>query len=86
MDKGNITIGQAQAKMFALLNVEQMGDRVYEFAQDLFQKYIAFIEKSYKIDGVEEYLDIDEEWYDEIQEEFYQAVYDKINDFLKGIE
>ena len=80
--KNRITIEQAERKMFGLLQTEDMGDRVYELAQDLYQKYIQYIEEHFEITGKEEYLDSDQEWYDSIYEEFFQAVYDAMVKFL----
>lgn len=80
--KLKLTIEGAQKYMFDLLNKEDMGDRIYELAQDIFQGCINVVENNSVIEGVEEYLDTGQAWYDEIQEEFYQAVYDKMTDFL----
>ena len=83
-----IEIWEAEQKMRDMLESESMGDRIYEFAQDLFQRYIGVIEASNRIvdaDGF--YCEGDchdgVAWYDDIQEEFYQAVYDRMIDFLK---
>lgn len=81
MKKVKITIEQAQKCMFELLKKADLGDRVYEFAQNVFQGFINFIETGAEIKDKEK-LDSGEAWYDEIQEEFYQAVYDKLTEFL----
>ncbi len=78
-----LTIEQAEQKMFDMLKAEQMGDRIYEFAQELYQRYINVIETGTEIEGKDEYLDSDEEWYDEIHDEFFQTVYDRIRKFMK---
>ena len=78
-----MTIEQAEQKMFDMLKAEQMGDRIYEFAQELYQRYINVIETGTEIEGKDEYLDSDEEWYDEIHDEFFQTVYDRIRKFMK---
>jgi hypothetical protein len=84
MAKRKITIDEAQALMYNSLNVVDFGDKVYELAQDIFQGFINVIETKCEIEGVEEYLDSDQAWYDEIQEDFYQQVYDKLTEFLLG--
>lgn len=76
-----ITIEQAEWKLFDMLNAELMGDRIYEFAQELFYRYINVIETGNKIET--DVLGRDEEWYDEVHDEFFQAVYDRINKFMK---
>ena len=80
-----ITIEEAEQKMFDLLNAEDMGDRIYEFAQELFQRYINVIESGNTITN-KDVLDRYEEWYDGVQEEFYQAVYDRATKFLTNGE
>ena len=84
MEKRKISIDEAQALMYNSLNVVDFGDKAYELAQDIFQGFINVIETNCEIEGVEEYLDPDQEWYDEIQEDFYQQVYDKLTEFLLG--
>jgi hypothetical protein len=81
MKKVKLTIEQAQHAMFELLKKADLGDRVYEFAQGIFQGFINFLETGAEIKDKER-LDSGEEWYDGIQEEFYQAVYDKLTEFL----
>lgn len=81
MKKAKLTIEQAQYCMFDRLKKADLGDRVYEFAQNIFQRFINFIETGAEIKDKER-LDSGEAWYDEIQEEFYQAVYDKLTEFL----
>lgn len=76
-----MTVEQAEQKMFDMLNAEQMGDRIYEFAQELYQRYINVIETGNKINT--DVLDRYEEWYDGVHDEFFQAVYDRINKFMK---
>lgn len=76
-----MTIKQAEQKMFDMLKAEQMGDRIYEFAQALYQRYINVIETGNKINT--DVLDQDEEWYDGVHDEFFQAVYDRIAKFME---
>lgn len=78
MDK--ISIESAEQMMYMLLDKEDMGDRIYEFAQELYQRYIRKIEENFEVD--ESNLDINERWYDAIYEEFFQAVYDEMVKFL----
>lgn len=80
--KCKLDISGAQKLMFELLDKVDMGDKIYELAQDIFQGCINVVETNSTIKGVEEYLDSGEEWYDEIQEEFYQKVYDKVKQFM----
>lgn len=75
-----LTVEQAQRELFSMLNAEDMGDRIYEFAQDLFERYVNLIECADKIDT--DTLESDEAWYDDAREEFFQAVYDKATIFL----
>lgn len=86
MEKKKITIEDAQRAMYEKLEKVSMGDKVYEFAQDIFQGFINMIETENEIKDAEERLESDQEWYDEIQEDFYQTVYDKLTDFLKNGE
>ena len=79
MDK--ITVYEAQKKVYELLNNEYLGDRVYEFAQELFDKYINWIELKNEIID-KDALDSSEAWYDEIQEDFFESVYEKLIDYL----
>lgn len=72
--------------MFWLLDKYDLWDAVYEFAQEVFQDCIKRIEDAFNITDIDRYLDTDQEWYDEIQEEFYEAVYDKLAAFLTGEE
>lgn len=85
MKKKKITIDEARSKMFTLLGKKSMGDAVYELAQDIFQSCINVIETNNEVID-NDVLDRDEEWYDEIQDEFYQQVYNKLIDFLKNGE
>ena len=84
MAKRKMTIDDARYEMFKMLREKDMGDDIYELAQKIFQGCINVIETNTEITDKEEYLDRDEEWYDAIQEEFYQGVYDKAKLFLDG--
>ena len=57
MDK--ISIESAEQMMYMLLDKEDMGDRIYEFAQELYQRYIRKIEDEFKVDV----------WYNEMEVE-----------------
>ena len=83
--KTQITSDYAIEMMFDTLSEEHIEDRIYEFAQELFDGYIAQIEDNNEITDKDKY-DSGEEWYDEIREEFFQAVYDKMLGFLKNGE
>lgn len=80
MEKQKITTAGAEQKMFALLAREDMGDRIYEFAQELYRRYIEFIQYSYDIEGATDEDDV--AWYDGIYEDFHQEVYAKMIEFL----
>ena len=77
-----ITTDEARSEMYRLLKKVDMGDKIYELAQDIFQGCINVIEINTEITDKDEYLDSCQEWYDEIQEDFYQTVYDMIQDFF----
>ena len=81
MEKIKITAIEAEQKMFALLAREDMGDRIYEFAQELYQRYIRKIEDEFKVERPD-CMSRDEEWYDGIYEDFFQEVYAKMIEFL----
>lgn len=76
-----ISIEQAEQMMFDSLAKEDMGDRIWEFAQELYQKYIRQIEEKHTVVN-KDVLDRDEEWYDGIYEEFFQEVYERMINFL----
>ena len=69
--------------MFKMLREKDMGDDIYELAQRIFQGCINVIETGNEITD-NDTLDRDEEWYDAIQEDFYQEVYAKAKNFLDG--
>lgn len=77
MDK--ISIESAEQMMYMLLDKEDMGDRIYEFAQELYQRYIRKIEDEFKVERPD-WTDV--EWYDGIYEDFFQEVYAKMIEFL----
>ena len=79
MDK--ISIESAEQMMYMLLDKEDMGDRIYEFAQELYQRYIRKIEEEFKVERPD-CMSRDEEWYDGIYEDFFQEVYAKMIEFL----
>lgn len=67
--------------VYECLEKELWGDRIYEFAQERFRNYIDSISYKYEIDKRE--LCSDEEWYDEIYEDFFESVYAKMIEFFK---
>ena len=80
--KTKITQGEAIKKVFDSLSETDMGDVVYECAQNLMQGFVQFIEDHYDI---EDCSDADcVMWYDEIYDEFHQAVYDAMSKYLRG--
>ena len=86
-----ISIGDAQQMLFDMFSKDSIGDRVYEFAQDLFFMYVFKIEAKTRImdsDGNRcESCDGDgSAWYDDVEEDFFQEVYDKARAFLNSQE
>lgn len=87
-----LCVDDAEQMMREMLAKESMGDRVYEFAQVLFHRYINVIEAGHRIcDAEGPYGDSEDchdgvAWYDDIQEEFFQSVYDRLLNFLKNGE
>lgn len=87
--KESINEFQAQSLLLDNLDKEDFGDRVYEFAQNLFQSGINVIESNHEIRDINGELADSEHsnevmWYDDVQEEFFQKVYDKLTEFLTG--
>ena len=80
--KKPISAEEAREKLLSILDKEDFGDRVYEFAQSLFQSGINVIETKNAISDEDPHGDM--MWYDDVQEEFYQKVYDKTLAFLQG--
>ena len=85
--KKKINEFEAQSMLLANLDKEDFGDRVYEFAQNLFQSGINVIESNNEIRDIDGNLADYEHsnevmWYDDVQEEFFQKVYDKTLEFL----
>ena len=80
--KRPISTEEAREKLLSSLDKEDFGDRVYEFAQNLFQNGINVIETKNAISDDDPHDDV--MWYDDVQEEFYQKVYDKTLAFLQG--
>ena len=86
-EKKKIYDFEAQSMLLGSLDKENFGDRVYEFAQDLFQSGINVIESNNEIRDIDGNLADSEHsnedmWYDDVQEEFFQKVYDKLTKFL----
>lgn len=83
-NKTTITKHQAGMLLFSYLDNCGLGNRFYEFAQDLCDKAIQEIESKYIIVGSGDgtpYTDEDDEmWYDEYRNDFMTAVFDKIQD------
>ena len=85
--RGSLSVDDAQVQLLNSIDKEDFGDRVYEFAQNLFQSGINVIETKNIIrdsDGrLADYEHSNEVmWYDDVQEEFFQKVYDKTLEFL----
>lgn len=76
-----ITQERAGEKLLSLIDKSELGDRVYELAQELCDEAIAKIEKEYTIvdvDNVPFTEDDDEMWYDLYRDEFVSAVFEII--------
>ena len=82
MEKKKITIEQAEVMLTDMLEKISMGDKVYEFAQNLFDAFVNVVETSNEIVD-NDTLNSGEMWYDEIRDDFFQMVYDKITNFMK---
>lgn len=80
-----ISIEQAENLMLDKLAKEDMGERIYDFAQELYQQYIREIEDKYRVENPN-VLDRYEKWYDGIYEEFFQTVYDTALSYLSKRE
>ena len=87
MSKPTITIDQAEQEVRALMNKEQIEDRVYELAQELATKYIDKVAEENTI------IDCDgrpcteddgsgEMWYDEVRDEVMKGLFEMISDFF----
>ena len=73
----------AQDKLFKLLERIDMGDAVYEMAQSIFQKCIDDVESNgMVVDNDGNDYDSGEAWYDDVQEDFFECVYEKLKKFL----
>lgn len=76
-----ITQERAGEKLLSLIDKSELGDRVYELAQELCDEAIVKIEKEYTIvdvDNVPFTEDDDEMWYDLYRDEFVSAVFEII--------
>ena len=77
----------AQDKLFKLLESIDMGDAVgdavYEMAQSIFQKCIDDVESNgMVVDNDGNDYDSGEAWYDDVQKDFFECVYEKLRNFL----
>ena len=76
-----ISIEQAEQELFDLLYAEDIEDRLYDLAKDLFDKSVRKIEDEHTIENPD-VLDRDEEWYDSSFEEFMRQAFGRMIDFL----
>lgn len=74
------TLTQEQAGQLLLSYVDNpvLGDRFYEFVQDLCNKAIDDIESKHEIENND--IEDDVMWYDDYREDFMKAVFEKIQD------
>ena len=92
MSKPTITIDQAEQEVRALMNKEQIEDRVYELAQELATKYIDKVAKENTIIDCDGNVCNDEDgldghggemWYDEVRDEVMKGLFEMISDSFK---
>jgi len=83
----NITKEKAVEMLLSFIDKENLGDRFYEFAQEVFQKAIASVEKEHiivDVDGIPYTEEDDEMWYDDTFKEFLEKLADKLAKELKN--
>lgn len=85
--KEKINILEAEKRLLNTLN-DSFEDRLYEFAQELFQRGVAKVEENATVVGLndEEYSDGSDgecTWYDALWQGFFDEVYYKTFNFLK---
>lgn len=76
-----LSIEQAEHKLFDLLYSESIEDRLYELAQDLFNRSVRKLEEEYEVEDLE-FLESDAEWYDDSYDEFIRQAFGRMSDFL----
>ena len=79
----------AEDELRKRFNNENIEDRIYEFANNLFMKYVVDVENEYAVvdeKGKPAGLDSNksEMWYDDCRDEIVQGIYDKVREFLCG--
>lgn len=84
-DNNNISKDDAEDILFKSIETIEIGDRIYELAQDEFNKLVDTVNAKYTVvdddgcvydgsDGVE--------WYDDCREEFMKAIFSMCEDFF----
>jgi hypothetical protein len=69
---------QAGQLLLSYVDSPDLGDRFYEFVQDLCNKAIDDIESKHEIENNE--IEDDVMWYDDYREDFMKAMFEKIQD------
>jgi hypothetical protein len=73
-----LTQEQAGRLLLSYVDNPDLGDRFYEFVQDLCNKAIDDIESKHEIENND--IEDDVMWYDDYREDFMKAVFEKIQD------
>lgn len=73
-----LTQEQAGRLLLSYVDSPDLGDRFYEFVQDLCNKAINDIESKHEIENND--IEDDVMWYDDYREDFMKAVFEKIAD------
>ena len=83
--KDTIDVYKAESLMQEGLEKVNIEDRVYEFAQDIFNSLRDDINKNHVVVDVNgEPFDGGEEWYDDMRDEFFFDVYAKVKKFVNN--
>lgn len=73
-----LTQEQAGRLLLSYVDSPDLGDRFYEFVQELCNKAIDDIESKHEIENND--IEDDVMWYDDYREDFMKAVFEKIQD------
>lgn len=81
----NLDLEKASEMLFdKLSHYNELGDRVYELSQSLMDSFVNEINSRYTVvdfDG-NPYDGDEEEWFDELREDFFENVYEKLKGYL----
>ena len=67
-----------------LLQYDELGDRVYELAQNLMDSFVGEINSRYTVVDLDgnPYDGEEGEWFDEAREDFFENLCEKLNEYL----